>query len=94
VAVRQLNKLTARQVATAQDGVHSDGGGLYLKISDGGKRRRWVFRFALDKHVTEMGLGAARAVTLKSVREARKELAKQVGEGRNPLTERRQTHKD
>jgi integrase len=94
MTIRQLNKLTARQAVAAKDGVHGDGGGLYLKISDGGKRRRWVFRFARDGRVTEMGLGAAGAVTLKDARIKRNEYAKQLDAGYDPLAERRRKLKE
>jgi hypothetical protein len=43
--MRTLHKLTARAVSTLKaPGRHSDGGGLYLSISDGG-RKRWTFMF-------------------------------------------------
>src|ERR1700722_20144637 len=54
---RRLNQLTAREVACAKDGSHADGGGLYLRVSGGGSRRSWVFRFTRDGKVTETGLG-------------------------------------
>lgn len=68
---RQLHKLSARkvEVLTAK-GRHSDGGGLYLRIADGG-RRSWVFRYLRPGRTgthTELGLGAA------------------VGKGRNGLS--------
>lgn len=44
---RQLNKLSARTVATAtKPGRYGDGGGLALVVSADG-RRRWVLRFTL-----------------------------------------------
>ena len=52
---RRLNKLTAREVAGAKDGSHSDGGGLYLRVQDGGRRRSWVFRFTRNGKTSEMG---------------------------------------
>jgi hypothetical protein len=48
-----LNRLTPRKVATAKDGWHADGGNIYLKVDDGGQRRRWVFRFTRNGKVTE-----------------------------------------
>ena len=37
---RQVNKLSARSVATlTKPGRHSDGGGLYLVVQRGGSRR-------------------------------------------------------
>ena len=86
---RPSNKLSARKVETARDGFWSDGGSLYLKVADGGRRRSWVFRFVRGGKVTSMGLGAASAVSLKEARAKRDELAKLLAQGVNPLTERR-----
>ena len=86
---RPSNKLSARKVETARDGFWSDGGSLYLKVADDGRRRSWVFRFVRDGKVTSMGLGAASAVSLKEARAKRDELAKLLAQGVNPLTERR-----
>jgi hypothetical protein len=91
MAIRQLNMLTPRQVASAKDGWHADGGNLYLRVSGEGRRRSWIFRFTRAGKVTEIGLGAADAVTLAFVRSERKRLAETVAEGRNPLAERRRT---
>jgi integrase len=89
--VRQLNKLTAREVETAKDGWRADGGGLYLRVSDGGMRRRWIFRFVLHGKATEIGLGSAakNTVTLAAARAERDKLAATVKAGLNPLAERR-----
>ena len=55
---RQVNKLSARTVATlAKRGRHSDGGGLYLVIEPSGSRR-WAFLFRQNGRLREMGLGA------------------------------------
>jgi integrase len=88
---RLVNKLTSREVESAKDGWKADGGGLYLRVSDGGKRRRWVFRFIRDRKVTEIGLGSAAkgAVTLAAARTERDKLAATVKTGVNPLAERR-----
>ena len=63
---RQLHKLTALQINRLdRQGRHGDGGGLYLSISKGG-RRRWVFvyRDRRTKKLREMGLGSADDVSL------------------------------
>jgi hypothetical protein len=65
---RALNKLTTRQVATLKAaGRHADGGGLYLRITTGGARS-WVFMSTKGGKRLEVGLGAASAVSLATVR--------------------------
>jgi integrase len=95
MGVRQLNKLTPREVAAIkQDGWHSDGGGLYIRVSDDGRRRRWIFRFVLKGKVTEIGLGASPTVTLARAREERRKLADEVKAGRNPIVERQRNQRE
>ena len=83
---RPLNKLTARQVETAGPGRYSDGGGLYLRIDDEG-RRRWVFRYAWRGKKPEAGLGSAgkSGVTLKAAREKAAEGRALVAADHDPL---------
>jgi len=55
----KLHLLTVREVQTAGDGDHSDGGGLMLRVR--GDSAIWVLRYsALTGRRREMGLGAAR----------------------------------
>ena len=49
-------KLTARRVTTAKAGKYSDGGNLYLIVSETGARK-WVLRFTWRGRAKEMGLG-------------------------------------
>jgi integrase len=52
-----LHLLTAREVFAAQDGYHTDGGGLVLRVS--ARSASWVLRFtAPSGRRREMGLGA------------------------------------
>ena len=46
------------------DGRHSAGRGLYLDVSDGGRYRRWLFRFQIDGKRKVYGLGSAKVLTL------------------------------
>jgi integrase len=89
--IRLLNRLTSREVESAKDGWKADGGGLYLRVSDSGTRRRWIYRFTRDGKATEIGLGSAakNAVTLAHAREKRDEHSAMVDKGLNPLAERR-----
>ena len=54
----RLHLLSVREVQTAVDGDHSDGGGLMLRVRDA--LASWVFRYtAASGKRREMGLGAA-----------------------------------
>lgn len=48
--------LTALQIKHAKEGMHSDGGGLYLQVSKAGTKS-WIFRYQIDGRRREMGLG-------------------------------------
>lgn len=65
---RTKDKLTAKSVeAISELGRHSDGGGLYLKVTDTG--RRWVFMYAWHGRRVELGLGSADDVSLRAARD-------------------------
>jgi integrase len=86
-----INKLSARYAeTTTKSGRHSDGGGLYLFISPGG-RRRWIFRYTRGGRTVEMGLGAAGKgrVPLAAARELATEARRMLAGGRNPLEAKR-----
>jgi integrase len=86
---RQINRLSARTVATiSKDGRHADGGGLYLSISPNGGRR-WVFMFRWHGKQTEIGLGSARDVTLARARELASQARAKRAQGINPKDARR-----
>lgn len=89
-----LHLLSSRQVQTAPDGDHTDGGGLLLRVR--GETASWVYRFtSATGRRREMGLGVARrgsaaqageSVTLarRLASEARELLAR----GLDPIDER------
>jgi integrase len=89
--VRSINKLSARTVETAKaPGRYSDGGNLYLSISDNGGRR-WVFMYRFAGKQREMGLGSAsRAGTsLARARELAAEARTALAAELDPLETRR-----
>ena len=64
----ELNRLTARKVASAKEpGLYADGGGLYLRVGRGGAKS-WCLRYMLDGKAREMGLGGLAKVGLADAR--------------------------
>ena len=79
---RSIHRLSDRKVRSAREGLHCDGGGLYLQVTQGtdGLRRSWLFRFATGKFKTSrtgrryneeraMGLGSFPATSLAVARQ-------------------------
>src|SRR6188508_1038631 len=85
---RPTSRLTAIAVGKLNRvGRHSDGGGLYLNVSQSGSKS-WVFIWAKDHRTREMGLGAFPAVSLASARDRAARCRRQVAEGLDPIAER------
>ena len=82
------SKLTARKVETAKPGKYSDGGNLYLIVSETGARK-WVLRFTWRGRPKEMGLGSAANVPLADAREKAAGARRKIGQGLNPIDERK-----
>lgn len=66
---QKINRLNVKQVTgRLQAGLHADGHGLYLRVSEGknsGKRWVFIYRRPQDGKRTEIGFGGANDVTLK-----------------------------
>jgi integrase len=89
---RTINRLSHRKVETLkQPGMYSDGGGLYLQVTEGSDdtpRKSWLFRYAVAGRERQMGLGPLNDVPLAEARDralAARELRRA---GRDPITER------
>jgi integrase len=82
------SKLTARKVETAKAGKYSDGGNLYLIVSETGARK-WVLRFTWRGRAKEMGLGSAASVPLADAREKAASARRKIAQGLNPIDERK-----
>ncbi len=82
------SKLTARKVETAKPGKYSDGGNLYLIVSETGTRK-WVLRFTWRGRAKEMGLGSAASVPLADARENAASARRMIAKGLNPIEERK-----
>jgi integrase len=89
-----LHLLSAREVQTAREGDHTDGGGLLVRVR--GESASWVLRFTSPSgRRREMGLGVARRTSIaaagESVSLARDQAHKareQLGRGLDPIDER------
>jgi integrase len=83
--MRAYHRLTALQVSKAtKTGRHADGGGLFLSISEGG-RRRWTFKWQAGGKVREIGLGSVSDVTLANARQKAASARNAVRAGIDPV---------
>lgn len=65
---REVNRLTAKQVASiTAPGRHADGGGLYLVVDSSGAKR-WALLFQSEGKRRELGLGGVASVSLAQAR--------------------------
>jgi integrase len=97
---RPINKFSAKTAeALKAPGRHSDGGGLYLKVTPDG-RRQWVFMYRWQGKQKEMGLGAfspvavpkgvkVRFVTLADARQKATDARAAIAVGTDPMAARR-----
>lgn len=89
MTTRATNKLSAVKVKNAKDGMHGDGGSLYLRVAKAGALKSWLFIFQFDGKRKEMGLGSLSDVGLADAREARDTARKLVVAGINPIDRRK-----
>jgi integrase len=85
---RGIGRLSAVALPKLKAGMHPDGGGLYLQVTEGGART-WIYRFMLHGRAREMGLGPLHIVTLAEAREKAREARKLRHEGIDPIEARR-----
>lgn len=86
---RGIHRLSAAKVRTeTRPGFYSDGGGLYLQVSQFGGTKSWVFKFTVNGKRRGMGLGPIHTYSLAEAREKSGDLRKVVAEGRDPIAER------
>lgn len=93
MARRQLHKLSVKEAKAAGPGYHSDGGGLYLQVGEGGARS-WLFIYkerGTGKR-RELGLGSAAekgGVALADARKRAEGLRSTIAEGKDPASVRK-----
>jgi hypothetical protein len=89
---RTINRLSHRKVETLkQVGMHNDGGGLYLQVTegaDGTPRKSWLFRYTVAGRERQMGLGPLNHVSLAEARDRAVAARKLRREAKDPIAER------
>jgi integrase len=90
MARKKTEPLTAQKVerlAKAKNrGMHGDGGGLWLQITEGGAS--WVFRFMLNGRARAMGLGPLALFDLKEARAKALDARRLCYQGIDPIEHR------
>ncbi|MBR1065237.1 site-specific integrase [Bradyrhizobium liaoningense] len=89
---RTINRLSHRKVETLKEpGMYSDGGGLYLQVTQGSDRtprKSWLFRYAVAGRERQMGLGPLSDVPLAEARDRASAAREMRRAGKDPIVER------
>ncbi len=84
-----MNKLTVAKVnSLRKQGRYSDGGGLWLQVSEWGTKA-WTFRFTLAGRKRLMGLGPVHTISLADARERARQARQALLDGIDPIEARR-----
>jgi integrase len=91
--ITMTGKLTARSAESLakRKGRWLDGGGLFLRVLEPGRKVYWVYRYRLDGKDREMSVGAHPAMTLAQARIKHADLRALVLKGVDPLGDRRKS---
>jgi integrase len=85
---RTVNRIGALKVERLKEkGLHADGGGLYLRIAEGGSKG-WIFRYAKNGRTRDMGLGSVNALSLAQAREKAAECRNLIANDIDPIERR------
>lgn len=91
--MRALGKLSARKAATINEpGRYGDGGGLWLQVSEVGRRvtKAWLFRFTMHGRERQMGLGSVETYSLAEARDRARNARQLVADGIDPIEARQE----
>jgi integrase len=85
---RTLNRLSTLEVSRAKrPGMYADGGGLYLRVAEGGSKQ-WIFRYVTNGRLRDMGIGPCHTLTLAEARERATDARKLKLDGVDPIAHR------
>jgi hypothetical protein len=91
-----INRLSPAQVKHAEPGLHPDGGGLYLQVTEGKEKgkvnKSWLFRYRRPGRERQMGLGSLKTIGLSEARDEAERCRKLLKDGKDPI-ETRQAEK-
>ena len=82
-------KSVERLLRSGEKAMHSDGQGLYLKVSAAGCGS-WIYRFKLNGKSRDMGLGTVDDITLVQARDSASQARKIAKGGSDPVLLRQQ----
>lgn len=97
---RALNRLSVTRIKSlTRNGNYADGGGLYLSVTEDGRNKSWLFRYALPETLVSkkgrerqrerwMGLGTIETISLAEAREAALACRKLRQQGIDPIAQR------
>jgi integrase len=86
---RKLQRLSAVTVSRLRPGMHPDGNGLYLQVTDGGVKS-WVYRYVLGgARERAMGLGPLHTISLAEARQKAAAARELKMDGIDPLEAKR-----
>ena len=86
---RTLNRLSPLKVQKLKrKGLHADGGGLYLRVTDGGTKS-WMFRYGDGGRLRDMGLGPLHTISLPRARELARDCRELRLQGIDPIAHRK-----
>lgn len=87
MATRKRMRLTDRSLRAKAPGLHADGDGLMLQVTDNGART-WILRTLIQSNRRDMGLGGWPTVSLKEARDKAIKYRKIARQGGDPFIER------
>lgn len=87
MAARKRLRLNDRAIRRMAAGLHADGDGLLLQVSDTGAKS-WILRTVVRRKRRDMGLGGWPMVPLREARERASRFRKVARDGGDPLAER------
>ena len=91
--MRALHRLTAAAVRNVGPGKYLDGGGLWLRRTDGGSAQ-WFLRITVGGRRREMGLGGLADISLREARELAEKWRKVARSGQDPIKARERERRE